>query len=423
MRAWLCSTMAALAACGGGGAAPAPDAAPVPDAAPLPDAPPAPGPAFAPAADLAIVAHPADDLVLLQPALYDAVQAGTGVTNIYVTAGAGGLPALQARIAGLEAAYSAIAGTGAWACGDVVSGGHHLWHCRLAAARLSLIFIGYPDGGGDGSAPTSLLHLWQADVTSVMTVTQPASTYDQASLIQTLADLIDVTAPTTLRTLEIAATHGRDESDHMMAGALAVLATAASTQDPAMVSARGDNISDAAANVDPAIAARSAGPLERYAACASQCATCGDACTLDRLDPEDAGRLQRSYPIAMRTAAGLLRTEAGCVTVTVAGANAAIGDCATAPSWTLDAHGRLRASAGLCLRALFTGEIVTTPCADDGIGGRFFFDDEGHLWSGIVPAPADNLALAHLDCMVNAGGRPRVALCGAARAPTWQLTP
>jgi LmbE family N-acetylglucosaminyl deacetylase len=420
MRAWLYATVAVLAACGGGGAPP-PDAAPMVDAAPIADAA-LPGPPFAPAADLAIVAHPADDLVLLQPALYDAVQAGTGVTSIYVTAGAGGLAALRTRIAGLQAAYGAIAGSDAWACGDVVATGHAVTHCRLAAARLSLIFLGYPDGGGDGSAPTSLLHLWQADVTSVMTVAQPPASYDQASLIRTIADLIDVTAPTTLRTLEVAATHGRDESDHMMAGALAVLATAASAQAPAIISARGDNISDAAANVDPAIAARSAGALERYAACASQCATCGEACALDQLDPEDAGRLQRSYPIAMHTAAGLLRTEAGCVTVTVAGANAAIGDCATAPSWTLDAHGQLRAT-DLCLRALITGEIVATPCTDDGVGGRFFFDDEGHLWSGLVPAPADNMAFAHLGCLINAGGRPRVALCGATRAPTWQLTP
>ena len=420
MRAWLYATMAVLAACGGGGATPIADAA-LPDTAP-PDAA-LPGPAFARAADLAIVAHPADDLVFLQPALTDAITAGTGVSNIYVTAGAGGRPAFEARIAGLKQAYGAIAGANDWACGDVVSGGDRLVHCRLAAARLSLIFLGYPDGAADGSAPTSLLHLWQADVTSVMTVTEPPSTYTQASLIRTLADLIDVTAPTTLRTLEVAATHGPDESDHMMAGALAVLATAASSQDPAIVSFRGDNISDAAANLDPAVAARSAGPLARYAACATGCATCGDACTLDRLDPDDVGRLQRSYPIAMRTAAGLLRSEAGCVTVTVVGANAAIADCASAPSWTIDAHGQLRSSTGLCLRALLTGEVVASPCADDGVGGRFFFDDDGHLWSGIVPAPAADMALAHLECLIIAGGRPRVALCGARRAPTWQLTP
>jgi len=423
MRALLYSTLMVLAACGGGSASP--DAALVDAASPdavSPDAA-ATGPALAPAADLAIVAHPPDDLVFFQPALHDAVQAGTGVTIVYLTTGDGGLPALQTRIAGLEAAYTAIAGDDAWACGDVLSGGKHLVHCRLAEARLSLIFLGLPDGGADGSAPTSLLHLWQADVTSVMTVTQPASSYDQAGLIKLLADLIDVTAPTTLRTLEVAATHGHDASDHMMAGALAVLATAASSQAPALIAFRGDNISDDGANVDPAIADRSAGPLARYAACATGCAPCGQACTVDKLVAEDVSRLGRSYPIAMHTAAGQLRSEDGCVLVTVAGANPSIGDCAAAPSWTLDARGQLRSSTDLCLRAIFTGELVATPCTDDGIGGRWFFDDDGHLWSGILPAPVADMATAHLDCMITAGGRPRAALCGAARAPTWQLTP
>ena len=38
--------------------------------------------------------------------------------------------------------------------------------------------------------------------------------------------------PTTIRTLEIAGTHGRDHSDHMIVGALALLATAAGSGRP-----------------------------------------------------------------------------------------------------------------------------------------------------------------------------------------------
>jgi hypothetical protein len=35
-----------------------------------------------------------------------------------------------------------------------------------------------------------------------------------------------------------------------------------------------------------------------------------------------------------------------------------------------------------------------------------------------VPAPQADMAFAHLDCMLSAGGRPRAALCGQPRAPT-----
>jgi len=402
-----CVVVAMLTACGGGDAA-------------------LPGPALEPAAELTIVARPADDLVFLHPALADAVQRGAGLTNVYVTAGAGDLAALERRIAGLEAAYAALAGNDAWACGDLVVGDQHVWHCRLAAAKLSLIFLGYPDGGADGSAPTSLLNLWQGqtDAAGVPSLLAAAQRYDQPRLIGVVTKLIDATAPTTLRTLEIAATHGRDASDHMLVGALAVLATAASTQAPVITAWRGDNIADAAVNVDPAVSDRAADSLARYQACATGCAACGTTCTRDQLDADQLAELQRSYPIAMHAGAGLLRDETGgCVTVTVAGANAAVVDCAAAPTWQLDTRGQLRASSDLCLRALFTGEIVATPCANDGVGGRFFLDDDGHVWSGLVPAPQDDMAFAHLDCLINAGGRPRVALCGASRAPTWQLAP
>jgi hypothetical protein len=123
---------------------------------------------------------------------------------------------------------------------------------------------------------------------------------------------------------------------------------------------------------------------------------------------------------------GALRFAEGCVAASAAGANASIVDCATAPTWHLDNDGTLRTTTGLCLDAILTGEIVAAPCAAAGTGlgpgGRFFLDDDGHLWSGVVPAPQADMAFAHLDCVIVAGGRPRAALCGAARAPTVQLT-
>ena len=47
------------------------------------------GQPLARAADLTIVAHQDDDLLFMQPDLFDAVQRHTGVTNVYITAGNG----------------------------------------------------------------------------------------------------------------------------------------------------------------------------------------------------------------------------------------------------------------------------------------------------------------------------------------------
>lgn len=394
------AALAVLAACG---------SSPAPEAGPL-----------MPAAELAIVAAAGDDLTFLQPELADAVQSGAGLTTLYVTAS----PDLARRTDGAKAAYAALAGSDDWACGPLALGATSALHCRLAAARVSLVFLDYPAGGPDGAAPTSLLNLWEANIPSAMSLATPPAKLSQAELIRVAAQVIDATQPLTLRTLEIAATHGRDASDHMFAGALALLATAASAAGPALIAYRGDNIADAPANVDPTTAARAADIAGRYTACTTGCAACGDASCAPDADAQ--ALLARHYPVGMRTAAGQLRQDAGCVTVSTEGANAAIGDCATAPRWTLDDRGRLRATTDtldLCLRVLLTGEVIATGCGDDGPGGRFFLDDDDHLWSGMPPAPADDMAYAHLDCLGVAGGRPRAGLCGAARAPRWTLAP
>jgi LmbE family N-acetylglucosaminyl deacetylase len=420
---WL-SVIAASAACG--------------------DSPASQGEPLGPSAELAIVAHQADDLWFMQPDLSDAVQRGAGVTIVYVTAGdrEDGAPTTTARYDGATAAYAAIAGvtTAAWSCGPIEIAGHRAQHCRLAAASLSLIFLGYPDGGKDGAAAGSLLNLWEAKVGTVPAIGQGGATYNQRGLIATLAEIIDTAAPTTLRTLEIAATHGDDHSDHMIAGALAVLATAASSASPALIAYRGDNIASEAANIPAATSDRSTDIIARYAACTTGCGRCGEPCAADQLAGALPGAqlawLSRRYPVTMRpTAGGLLRFADGCVTATTAGDNATIVDCATAATWQLGSDGTLRTSGGaapgsprdlrasseLCLDAILTGEIVAGPCTGAGPGGRYFLDDEGHLWSGVVPAPQSDMAFAHVDCVISTGGRPRAALCGAARAPTVQL--
>src|SRR6185295_1079634 len=87
--------------------------------------------------------------------------------------------------------------------------------------------------------------------------------------------------------------------------------------------------------------------------------------------------------------------------------------------WQIDG-GALR-SGGLCLTTNFVGEIVGASCGGLGPGGRFFLDDEGHLWSGVASQPAGDAALAHLFCVGNSGGRPRARPCGGDGVPSWEL--
>src|SRR6185436_9808860 len=107
-----------------------------------------------------------------------------------------------------------------------------------------------------------------------------------------------------------------------------------------------------------------------------------------------------------------------------AGGSAVFVDCSTAPAWHLDVHGNLMSDGGLCLHARPGGALVAEATCDDAEGGartRFFYDDEGHLWSGAPPAPAADMSFAHLDCLVSEDGAPRTGLCGAGRAPRWEL--
>lgn len=380
------------------------------------------GEPLAAASELTIIAHQDDDLLVMQPDLGEAVQRRVGVTNVYVTAGNSthGWELAETRNAGLMAAYTELTGDAGWACGWLRIETVWVEHCRLASARLSLVFLYYPDGLQDGSATASLLHLWEGTIETAAAVARRPSTYDQATLVQVVTEIIDQSAPTTIRTLDVASTHGHDHSDHMIVGALTVLAAARSTHDPRLIAYRGYNIQDEPPNADPALYDRSTAALQRYEACATGCAACGDACPLGAVLPLHLDYLRHRYAIGMRpTASGTLQLGDGCISVTAAGGNAAITDCATAPVWQLDGHGTLRTAGDLCLEVFLTGEIVVDTCRDAGPGGRFFLDDDGHLWTGAMPAPEADMAFAHLDCVGAAGGRPRAGLCGQDRAPSW----
>ncbi len=363
---------------------------------------------LAAAHDVAIVAHQDDDLLFMQPDLVEAVRGGAGVINVYVTAGNGthGLDEADRRYAGLRDAYGAATGDSRWRCGWIELAGHTAEHCRLDSANVSLVFIGYPDGGKQGEQADSLLHLWQGAIPGAFTIAGRSAYYDRDALIETVAEVIREAQPATVHTLEVAATHGYDHSDHMIVGALALLAEARANSTAELRSYRGYSIDPEPANKADAIYADVLAVLARYEACYTGCAPCGQACSEATIDPSHLLWLHRRYAVGFRrAAAGVLRGAAGCLQL-----DGTIGDCAGAPAWRLDAYGELRAGDACLVASGGTG-----PCTG-GPDHRWFVDDEGHVWSGLPPDPAGVAGYDHLACL-------GAAICGADGAPTWDFVP
>ena len=369
--------------------------------------------------DLVLIAHQDDDLLFMQPDIIEAVQRGDGVTNVYVTAGNGtkGTAAANIRYQGLKEAYGAAANEHDWSCGWIEILGHTAQHCRLEGAKVSLLFLAYPDGGVRGEEPASLLHLWEGTVASATTVADRTTTYGRDDLIATLAEIIRQTSPDVIHTLEVASTHGADEhADHMVVGALAVLALGRTTAQPALLAYRGYNTSGEPANKIQPIFDAIRAILVRYEACASNCGTCGGSCAT--IDPTHDTWLGRRYAIGFRRAAtGALRSGGQCLL-----ASGALGDCATAPIWSIDAMGELATAQG-CLDVAADGSLAVDACTG-GPDHRVFLDDEGHIWSAMPPAPRPAMDYAHLDCLApGSDGVATAALCGQDSAPTWDVLP
>ena len=362
--------------------------------------------------DLAIVAHQDDDLLFMQPDLIEAVRRGTGVTIVYVTAGNDNhdVDYSTKRYDGVMAAYSAATGAVGWRCGWLDIAGHAAEHCLLDDAQLSLVFLGYPDGGKQGEFSSSLLALWEGRITGADTIADRTAHYDRDGLITTLAAVIDTTHARTIRTLEVAATHGVDHSDHMFVGALAVLARAKANTDVELLSYRGYDIAGEPVDGFAPVTAIADDAFAHYIACTDGCASCGDACPM--FSPTYAGYLQRRYAVRIgRHASGALVADGACANAdgTVTAAN-----CAAPTTWRF-ADGLLRV-ADRCL----TSELVAGSC---DVATPLALDEEGHIWIGVAPPPAAGLDLTHLDCLGVVDGHLQARLCGGDVAPAWTIAP
>jgi len=368
--------------------------------------------------DLDVVAHQDDDLLFMQPDVIEAVRRGTGVTNLYITAGNGqkGTDAANPRYAGLKAAYGDAANDHAWDCGWITVREHPIQHCRLEAENVSLLFLAYPDGGKYGELHHSLLRLWEGSIENATTVADRTTVYSRSELIETVAAIMRTVAPATVRTLDLAASHGYDHSDHMIVGALTGLALARTNLDPELLTYRGYNIASEPVNKLPAVIASVHDVLAHYEACATNCgAACGSPCT--KIDASHDTWLARRYAVGFRNRArGQLRSGSQCLT------GAGLGACATAPSFSF-AHGQLAFGSG-CLAIDDSGTPVFATCENDNPAQRFLFDDEDHLWSGLAPETGPLLDYAHMRCVVpKADNTVTTETCGGPDAARWQWAP
>ncbi|HEY1553394.1 MAG TPA: VCBS repeat-containing protein [Kofleriaceae bacterium] len=365
---WLAVAACALAACGDNS---------------LPD-----GESLSQASELVIAAVPGDELVVAEPDVVEAAQRGD-LAVVYV---------IDGDTERVQRAYAAAAGASAagWRCGWLDEGPGVVEHCRHDDARLSLVFVGVP--------PNTLLDVWEGNRSSASSRLARSTEYDQTKLIATLAAIVGDTRPSVIRTFEIAATHGTDDEDRMLAGALALLA-AASTNSPAeLVAVRGANVA--------------AEPADQAAAIYTE--TSAIAAIAAPLDDTRAAQLHRRYAAGFRrVVAGQLDAGGQCLQITADG-GLVTGTC-DGTTWQLDTTRALRAG-DRCPSVLPTGELVLGDCTG-GTSQQFLFDDEGRIWAGVPPAPAPDMDYAHLSCLATGGGRVRAVLCGAAGAPAWTFDP
>lgn len=392
---------------------------------------PPPGPALSIEPNLTIVAHQDDDLLFMQPDLAAIAERHAGLTNVYVTAGNGGGGSTHKRNVGLMEAYAETAGLeSVWMCGPIKLAGHAAEHCRLTGAPISLVFLGYPDGGKEGEKRDSLLHLWDGTIASADTVEPSAIRYDQAGLIATVAEVIRATQPTTIRTLEVASTHGRDHSDHMIVGALALLAVAQTGSSAELLAFRGYASSNEPENVLGALYDRSANMLAHYQACALECASCGTACP--SVSDSHSEWLHRRYAVGFRTnLRGTLHVNAasppgtalasGCARAEPANGALILDPACTRPDEIeLTADGRLRVG-DRCAEVRDDGELVLVASCAPLAANRFLLDDDGHLWSGAPVPPSEVTSGRHLRCVATEDDRLVVEPCGKGHAPSWSI--
>ncbi|WP_322994719.1 PIG-L family deacetylase [Castellaniella sp.] len=185
---------------------------------------------------LAIVAHPDDDLLFMNPDQSNAIHQGRCVWTVYLTSGdrGSGLPYLLARERGIQAAYAHMAGvanrwiTSSW----TVMNKPVVRHVLRDQPRIHLLMLRIPDpwlGAGWGSlTPLSLLE--STPGTNIRTDAPYEQTYSRNDLVDWLAQLIQAVRPNEVRLMDASIQipyqklcwrcRGHDHPDHIASARL-----------------------------------------------------------------------------------------------------------------------------------------------------------------------------------------------------------
>lgn len=225
---------------------------------------------------MAIVAHPDDDLLFMNPTVAETIASGEAQTTVYLTAGDAGQDETywEGREAGAKAAYAQMAGADPadWVDETVTLdiGGepYEVASSYLSSApQVRLYFLRTPDGIDGGGTDTygfgSLEKLWDGTLPEVVTV-DGATSYTSTEVTQVLAAIMDRHTPEDLLLQDDG--FDQEHSDHLHATDFAEAALPLYGGDLTVTRFQGYDIWGEEENLTEAEVALVTGVFETYAA-------------------------------------------------------------------------------------------------------------------------------------------------------------
>jgi len=370
-----------------------------------------------------IVAHLDDDMIFMQPELATALASGS-VTTVYVSSGdpVFGLARAEHTFEAAMTAYEHVTGSSDWDCGYLLVTEVPVHHCRLRDRPVSMIGLDVPDGGRYGERPDSLLHLVEHAVPSLPVLGALGGRVTADALITELAEIVAVTAPHELHTLDIAGNHGDDHAGHLITAGFALWAAARAGYAGMLVSHRGYNVANEVANLSDADYALVKPMLGYFEACYRRCAPCGTECAV--LDSSHESWLRRQYasiasPVTEVAELGSDDAPGACLGID-GDASLGLTDCTNPAALHLDDDRHLRAGELCAASASGIDDVVTLmPCANDP-AQYWLLDDEGFVANGRPPLGEADMYFDHVRCLHAAPGTPAGApVCGSRLHPRW----
>lgn len=237
-----------------------------------------------------VVAHPDDDILFMNPDLYDRITSGACIRTVYTTAADDGRPEgyWRNRERGIEAAYAVMAGVdNVWSDAPVLIDGHTVLSRTLTARpSINLVFLRLPDGGvgGEGFSQTghaSLQALARHEERTVTTVDH-TSNYNYAAVTRVIRTVIYKDKPTAIFThIPGGKLSDGDHSDHAAVGRLTIRAATMARSTASISTFIGYPMNNMPDNLTPEEAAQKRAIFDAYAMDDAVICSTDQPCTID----------------------------------------------------------------------------------------------------------------------------------------------